>query len=329
MPRPGPCEARIRTELATLCNTTDRILVEGHFPGVEGYPLLLGHESAGIVAAVGEKVRNYSKADRVVGGLALNPTSPDFHSGLGGFSEYAVAGYLQAMVEDGVATPEHGWDDVHEMMTVVPPEIPMEAAVILCTWRKVPGSMGDFGLRPGTDLLISGCGPVGLSYVKFARLLGFNRIPAVDPNEAKRELALRLGCDEAVSPAEVETGAKLGGTDAEFDTIIDGVGKQSSLHQALGWVKSQGAVCLYGVLDEPVLQVEHGSGPRSFALKLHQGPVRAGVRHAQEQLRDWVRMGELSQAHSVSAEYPIHEVATACEEAMAPKQIKTLLRYPA
>jgi D-arabinose 1-dehydrogenase-like Zn-dependent alcohol dehydrogenase len=44
-PTPGPYEAKIRTEAVCICNATDRKLIEGHFPGVENYPLLLGHET--------------------------------------------------------------------------------------------------------------------------------------------------------------------------------------------------------------------------------------------------------------------------------------------
>ena len=58
-PEPGPYDAVIKTELAFLCNATDRKLIEGHFPGVENYPLLLGHESVGIVETVGEKVATF------------------------------------------------------------------------------------------------------------------------------------------------------------------------------------------------------------------------------------------------------------------------------
>ena len=73
-PTPGPYEARIRSEAACLCNMTDRKLVEGHFPGVEDYPLLLGHETVGVVDAVGEKVRSFKVGDRVIGGLLLKTT---------------------------------------------------------------------------------------------------------------------------------------------------------------------------------------------------------------------------------------------------------------
>lgn len=63
-PVSGPNEALVRNEVACLCNATDRKLVDGHFPGVETYPLLLGHETAGIVEAVGAKVRSLPRGSR-------------------------------------------------------------------------------------------------------------------------------------------------------------------------------------------------------------------------------------------------------------------------
>ncbi|MGB2822312.1 MAG: sorbitol dehydrogenase, partial [Phycisphaerae bacterium] len=44
-PAPGPYQALVKTEVAALCNATDGKLVAGHFPGVEEYPLMLGHET--------------------------------------------------------------------------------------------------------------------------------------------------------------------------------------------------------------------------------------------------------------------------------------------
>lgn len=50
-------QALVKTEMVALCNATDSKLIAGHFPGVDAYPLALGHENAGIVVAAGEKVR--------------------------------------------------------------------------------------------------------------------------------------------------------------------------------------------------------------------------------------------------------------------------------
>ena len=107
-PAPGPYQALVKTEAASLCNATDGKLVAGHFPGVEDYPLMLGHESAGIVEAVGEKVRNFKVGDRVIGGLVFEFADPRYSTGWGGFCGYTLANDHDAMVEDGVADEEHG-----------------------------------------------------------------------------------------------------------------------------------------------------------------------------------------------------------------------------
>ena len=76
------------------------------------------------------------------------------------------------MVADGVADAEHGWFECYEIQRPVAADIPAAEAVLLCTWREVLGGFGDFALAAGHDILVFGAGPVGLSFVKFARLLG-------------------------------------------------------------------------------------------------------------------------------------------------------------
>ncbi|MHC4177538.1 MAG: alcohol dehydrogenase catalytic domain-containing protein [Planctomycetota bacterium] len=199
-PTPTAYQARIKTEVACLCNATDGKLVAGHFPGVEDYPLLLGHESVGIVDAVGEKVRSFRPGDRAVGGLLFEIGDPEYSSGWGGFCEYTLINDHDAMVEDGVADEQHGWFEVHEIQRPVPADISVEAAVMLCTWREVYGGFGDFNLQPGNDLLVFGAGPVGLSFVKFGKILGLGFIGAVDPLPHKREKALAMGADAVFAP---------------------------------------------------------------------------------------------------------------------------------
>ncbi|RPI27873.1 MAG: sorbitol dehydrogenase, partial [Chloroflexota bacterium] len=252
-PQPGPYQALIRTEAACLCNATDRKLVDGHFPGVETYPLLLGHESAGIVEAVGEKVRSFKIGDRVIGGLLLDSTDPAYASGWGGFSEFTLAGDHQAMLEDGLATAEHGYAEVFEIIRTVPQDIPVEAAVLLCTWREVYGAFGDFNLQPGQNILIFGAGPVGLSFVKFARLLGLNWIGVVEFSEEKRQIAMRMGASETFTPDVEGMEAIRKQWSARLDAVIDAVGKESIINSALPLVRLGGSVCVYGVLDQPDL----------------------------------------------------------------------------
>jgi threonine dehydrogenase-like Zn-dependent dehydrogenase len=326
-PVPGPYQAKIRVEAACLCNATDRKLVEGHFPGVEDYPLLLGHENAGIVAAVGEKVRSFKVGDRVIGGLLLDTTAPAYASGWGGFSEYVLAGDHVAMVEDGVADEAHGWHEVDQIMRAVPQAIPVEAAVLLCTWREVYAAFGDFNLRPGDDILIFGGGPVGLSFVKFARLLGLGYIGLVDLLPEKRAKALQMGADAVFAPddpALVNWRALRG---KPLDAVIDAVGREGIINAALPLVRMAGTVCVYGVIDTPSVLLEKIRGPYNFNLLIHQWPTRFREAAAQEPLCAWIAEGKLSHTEFLSAEYSIAAINAALENAKSGLPIKTLLRF--
>lgn len=327
MPEPGPYEARIRTEAGCLCNMTDRKLIEGHFPGVEDYPLLLGHESVGIVEAVGDKVRSFNPGDRVVGGLVLKITDPKYASGWGGFSEYVLAGDHMAMVEDGVADAENGWFEVYEIMRRVPEDISVEDAVMLCTWREVYGGFGDFNLRPGDDILIFGAGPVGLSFVKFARLMGLGFIGSVDLLSEKREKALEMGADAAYAPDDPEMQSILQGRGKPLDAVIDAVGKEAIINAALPLIKMAGSVCVYGVIDTYSIRLDKGKGPYNFNLLVHQWPTRAREAAAQEPLCQWIREGKLSYKEFISAEYPIEQINQAYQGSKSGIPIKTLLRF--
>ena len=326
-PVPGPYEARIRNEVACLCNATDRKLIEGHFPGVENYPLLLGHETVGIVEAVGNKVRNFKVGDRVVGGLLLNTTDPAYASGWGGFSQYVIAGDHHAMLEDGVATPGQGWVEVFEIMRVVPQTIPIEAAVMLCTWREVYAAFGDFNLQPGDDIVIFGAGPVGLSFVKFARLLGLNEIYAVDPLPSKRQKALAMGATGAFAPDDAGLPRLVEQRQKPFDAVIDAVGRASIINAALPMVKLGGSVCVYGVIDTPTVLLEKHRGPYNFNLLVHQWPTRFRESAAQEPLIQWIESGQISYQEFVSAEFPIQDIASAFEVSKAGETIKILFRF--
>ena len=326
-PTPGPYEVKIKTEAALICNATDRKLVEGHFPGVDSFPFLLGHETVGIVEAVGDKVRNFKVGERVIGGLLLSPTDKHYHSGWGGFSEYTIAGDHFAMVEDGVATPEHNWVEVYEIMRVVPQTISVEDAVMLCMWREVYGAFEDFYLQPGDDILIYGDGPIGLSFVKFARLLGLGEIYLVGKYQSKLDKGLQMGATDVylVDSPELQTLTTKRGK--PFDAIIDGVGKVSIINEAVAQVKMGGSICVYGVVDEDTIHLTHQRGPYNFNVLLHQWPTRSRERAAQEPLIEWLTTGKLSYKEFLSGEFSIQEINEAYAFSKSKDSIKTLLRF--
>jgi len=324
VPRPGPYQALVRTELAALCNATDGKLVAGHFPGIDRYPLILGHESAGIVTDVGDRVRNFAPGDRAIGGLLFQFSDPRYISGWGGFCDYTLVNDHDAMLADGVADPQHGWLECYEIQRRVAPSVPQREAVLLCTWREVLGGFGDFNLRPGDRILVFGAGPVGLSFVKFGRLLGLGWIGVVDPLEAKRRRALAMGADAAFAPKEVES---LKRTNPALDAVIDAVGRSQCVNAGLPLIRLGGSVCVYGVLGEPQLLLEKATGPYNFNLLVHQWPTRRREREAQGPLTEWIEQGVLRAEEFVTHEFPVDQIGAALAAVAAGDVVKCLLRF--
>jgi len=325
-PEIGPYQALVRTEAACLCNATDGKLVAGHFPGVEDYPLVLGHEGAGIVEAVGEKVRNFKVGDRAIGGLLFEFDDPKYNTGWGGFCEYTLCNDHDAMVEDGVADEEHGWFECYEIQRVVDADIPVEAAAMLCTWREVYGGFGDFQLSEGDDILVFGAGPVGLSFVKFAKLLGLGYVAAVDPLGNKRAKAIEMGADEVFGPDD-DLKAVVEKRGKPFDAVIDAVGLPAITNAALPLIGMGGTIGIYGVIADESITIQKADGPYNFNLFVHQWPTRHREHAAQGPLCGWIREGKISAGEFITHEFPIEQINDALDAVKRGEVIKALMRY--
>ncbi|MDR0391769.1 MAG: zinc-binding dehydrogenase, partial [Planctomycetaceae bacterium] len=318
-PVPGPYEVLAKNKVAALCNATDRKLIEGHFPGVDQYPLVLGHEGVAVVEAVGEKVRNIKVGDHVIGGLLGDFGRPDYHGGWGGFCEYVIAHDHDAMIEDGKANAENGWFESCEIQTVVDADIPFDEAALLCTWREVYGGIGDFNLQEGNEILIFGAGPVGLSFVKFTRMLGIKWIGVVEPNVARHEKIKSMGADQVFVPDEVPA---LRDQRQPLDAVIDAVGNESIVNLSLPLLKLGGSMCIYGVLANDTITVKKSLAPYNFNLFVHQWPTRSRERAAQKPLCQWIREGKLKASDFVTHRFPIDQINTAINAGKTGQVIK-------
>jgi threonine dehydrogenase-like Zn-dependent dehydrogenase len=326
-PAPGPYQALVRTEVACLCNATDGKLIAGHFPGVDKYPLVLGHESAGIIEAVGAKVRNFRPGQRAISGLVFDFGDPAYASGWGGFCEYTLANDHDAMLADGVADAEHGWFEIYEVQRAVAEDIPLEAAVLLCTWREVYGGFGDFHLKAGDEIVVFGAGPVGLSFVKFGRLLGLKYIGVADPIEAKRAKALAMGADEVFDPSPAALAELKSRRKKPVDAVIDAVGNESIANAGLDLIGMGGSICIYGVIAEPTITIQKHRGPYNFNLYVHQWPTRSCERAAMEPLCEWIRQGKLDWREFVTHDFPLDRFHDGLEAVKSGKALKVVFRY--
>lgn len=326
-PVPGPYQALVKTDVAYLCNATDSKLVAGRFPGVDDYPLALGHEDTGLVVEVGDKVRNFKVGERAVGGLVFDFGDDNLYTGWGGFCEYTLVNDHVAMVEDGVADEEHGWFECYEIQTPVDSDISPEAAGLLCTWREVYGGIDDFQIKPEDDVLIFGAGPVGLSFVKFLKLKGSNYVAVVEPNEAKHGCARNMGADAVFIPGSPDLDGLKQTRGKPLDVVVDAVGSEDIINAALPLIKLGGTIGVYGVIVAEHIALQKHKGPYNFNLFVHQWPTRHRERAAQQPLCDWLREGKLKPEEFITHEFQLEQINDALEAVKGGSVVKALLRY--
>jgi L-iditol 2-dehydrogenase len=325
-PVPGPYQALVRMEAAALCNATDSKLYTGHFPGVENYPLVLGHETAGIVEAVGDQVKCFQLGDRVIGGMLGTFSDPALFSGWGGFSEYVLAHDHDAMVAAGIANEANGWFDACEIQNAISKNIPPDEAVLACTWREVLGAFRDFRLKPGKKVIVFGAGPVGLSFAKLGKLFGLGQIDIVEPLQEKRHLAMEMGADHGYTPEEVQSSVFLSRNARSYDTVIDAVGLEDIINNGLPLLKMGSDLCVYGVMTKnPTIQIT--KGPYNFDIHIHQWPTRSEERAAMNTLAGWIDNGSLKASDFVSHRFTMDRITEAFEAVKRGEVIKTILTF--
>ena len=178
VPTPGPYEALVKIEACAICNHTDMMFVNREFGGPEGgghpegVPINLGHESAGVVIALGEKCRNFKVGDRVL----RAHTWGHYPGGIGsegGMSEYGVVQDLKAIQEDGVDIPLNYQCTKHQ---ILPEGINSVQGAIMITLKETWQTLRNFDIKPGEPLGIVGTGPVAVCFTKFAKIMGASPI---------------------------------------------------------------------------------------------------------------------------------------------------------
>jgi S-(hydroxymethyl)glutathione dehydrogenase / alcohol dehydrogenase len=241
---PGPGEVRIRIAASGICGS-DLHVLRGTSP-VANPPLVLGHEGAGVVEAVGPGVTSVGPGDHVVvalygpclrcepcltGDLARcrGPERVAAISGLmadGSTRVRDTAGPLHPFVGIGSMA---GLAVVRESQVVrIDPAMPLELACLAgCGVTTGLGAVFNTArLLPGSTVLVVGAGGVGLSVVQGARIAGAVRIIAVDPNPVRRALAHDLGATDVVDPGatpmrDAVRALEPDGVDAAFEVVGD------------------------------------------------------------------------------------------------------------
>ena len=241
----------VRIAATGICHT-DLGCASGRLPS--GFPVVLGHEAAGVVVATGPAADRFAVGDRVVVSVAHHC----------GHCEPCELGQPPLCVERERATAvswagesalphAFGTGTFAELVllrqrSVAPLEdgVPLEvAAVAGCAAITGFGAVTrDADLQPGERVVVVGAGSVGTAAVLSAVAAGAGRVVAVDPEPARREWALAAGADAAVGPDAGAVRDALGGP---ASVVVESAGTVAAAELAVDVAGSGGRVVLAGL----------------------------------------------------------------------------------
>ncbi len=238
-------EVLVRVEASGVCGT-DLHIYKGEFPA--RFPLIAGHEFAGVIEETGPGVEHLRPGDRV----AINPNIPcglcrPCERGLPHLCHNLRA--IGVTMDGGFAThcvvPVHQAHKLPEGMSFAVASLSEPVACCLHGIEQADP-------QPGDVVLVIGAGMIGLVMLQLALLRGASAVIVSEPSEQKRKMALSLGAALAVDPQEDDLDAAVSSAlgDPGADVVIECVGSEQTAQQAVSAAREGGRVLFFGVAPE-------------------------------------------------------------------------------
>ena len=315
MPIYNENQALVKTLSCGVCNGTDGKLIHGTFKNMEEYPMLLGHEGVGRVVEVGKNVTKYQKGDIVLLPF-LYEKQDGYAQGWGAYAEYAVVGDEGAFARagKGIGTPEYDEGCWAQTIIRANDKVDPVGAAMIITFREVLSAMKRFGFAENESILIFGAGPVGLCFTRFAKLLGMGPVVTVDVYDDKTQEAARMGADVVINSKKQDVDAEIKRMFPQgVDNIVDAVGINALINQAMKLVKYNGKICGYGISAKLDMQLDWSTGPYNWTLQFVQFPSKYEEYTVHRQVMAWINAGMLDPMDFISDVIPFDKILDAFE----------------
>ena len=341
-PRSG--EVLVKVAASGVC-ATDLHVVDGDLP--EPFPLVLGHEAAGVVVETGSDVAVPAVGDHVV--LSLVPPCgrcPACRGGRPVLCEWAAEMGSAGVLTDGTSrlstdgTTLHHFNSVSSLAqyAVVPAagaipirrDVPLEgAALVSCAVLTGVGAvLNTARVEAGASVAVLGCGGVGLNVVQGARLARASPVVAVDVRPEKLALAERVGATAVVDAREGDAAEAIveltgGGADYAFEAL----GSERTIQAAWRATRSGGTTVVVGLMAKgSLLTID----PWYFVYeKTLKGCYLGSPRVATDipRLVDLYAAGELRLDEIVSHRIPLTELPDAFERLRAGESVRQVVVF--
>jgi L-iditol 2-dehydrogenase len=301
VPQIGPGEVLMRVEASGICGTDLLEWYRRHKA-----PLVLGHEVAGVVAAVGEGVKHYKVGERICaahhvpcntchyclsGHHTVCDTLRQTNFDPGGFAEYVRLPRIN--VEQGIFA--------------LPDELSFEEATFVEPLACVLRGQRLAHLQPGQSVLVIGSGVAGLLHIQLARTSGAGYIMATDVVDYRLKAARKFGADVAVQAKDYTPASLRQAADGRLaDLVVICSGAASAISQALESVERGGTVLFFAPTEpgvsipisvndlfwrnEVTLTSSYGGSPADYAAAL--GLIQAGKIRVREMITHRLGLAE-------------------------------------
>ncbi|WP_018149249.1 NAD(P)-dependent alcohol dehydrogenase [Henriciella marina] len=258
---PGPHEVRIRIIATGVCHT-DLAVRDGMLP--TNFPVVLGHEGAGIIESAGAHVHDLKEGDRVVLSYgSCGHCRPCMEGDPAYCDDFTDLNFLNKRLgsdEGALGGEVHGaffqqssfstYAIAHERNVVkVGDEAPLKLLGPLgCGIQTGAGAvLNTLAPRAGTSIAVSGVGSVGLSAVMAAKLAGCHPIIAIDMNEERLTLAKELGATHAINAGDGEVPEMVRKIAPEgVDAVIECSGAKPAARAGWAALANRGSLVIVG-----------------------------------------------------------------------------------
>ncbi|WBO65607.1 Zn-dependent alcohol dehydrogenase [Streptomyces camelliae] len=328
---PGAGEVRVAIAAAGLCHS-DLSVVDGTIPFP--VPVVLGHEGAGVVEAVGAGVGHVAPGDHVaLSTLANCGTCAECDRGRPTMCRQAIGRPGKPFTRGAEPVYQFAANSAFAERTIVkavqavriPKDLPFpSAALIGCgVLTGVGAVLNRARVGQGESVVVIGTGGIGLNVIQGARIAGALRIVAVDANPGKEEMARQFGATDFLTSAEGVTDILPTGADHVFECV----GRVELIRQAIDLLGRHGQAILLGV---PPVTAEASFLVSSLYLDKSVLGCRYGSSRPQRDIAlyaELYRQGRLLLDELVTAVYPVEDFEKARADAEAGRVARAVLAF--
>ena len=297
----GTHDVGLDVKYAGICHS-DIHTVRGEWGSVH-YPLVPGHEIAGVVTSIGSAVTKFNIGDLIGVGVFVDScrTCANCLSGLEQYCLEGMTGTYNSMERDGLNQTRGGYSDtfvINEDYAVhIPSSLPLEGvAPLLCAGITLYSPIKHFNVGPSSKVAVMGLGGLGHMGVKFAIAMGAE-VTVLSHSPAKEDDAKNMGAHHFVSTQDPKT---LSALKKSFDIILNTVSAEIDINEYLQCLKLDGTLVVFGLPGKPysLNPAVMLDGRRSLS-----GSMIGGMSELQEMLNFCGEKNIVSDVEVISADY--------------------------